>query len=138
MIIVVDVNIIISALIRNGTTREILLKSGQDFCFPEHSLHKIRKYKQLILEKSELTEQELRVILNGIFYCIRIIPTEELLQYWDEAKRIMEKIDPEDVPIIAAALSQENGIIWSDDKHFDKQNNIRILKTNDMTSLFKN
>ena len=80
MIIIIDVNILLSALIKNSTTREIIIKSGQDFRFPEISLHKIRKYKDLILEKSGLSESEFLIIFNNLFKFIRIIPTEELLK----------------------------------------------------------
>ena len=137
MIIIVDVNVILSALIKDSTTREIMVKSYQDFYFPEPSVHKIRKYKGLILEKSGLSEGELAVLLKTLFQFIQLIPTEELMPYWEEAKQIMEKIDSEDAPFIAAALSQENAVIWSDDKHFDKQDRIIVLKTKDMVRLFK-
>ena len=136
MIIIVDVNIILSALIRDSSTREIIVKSGQDFCFPEPSLHKIRKYKEVVLRKSGITEPEFSMILNSIFKFIRLIPTEEILTNWDEAKKVMEHIDPEDVTFIAAALSQNNTVIWTDDKHFDKQERILNLKTADIMTLF--
>lgn len=136
MLIIVDVNVVLSALIKNSTTRELIVKSEQDFCFPELSLHKIRKYKDLILTKSGLSQTEFSILVNTLFDFIRLIPTEELMSYSEEAKRTMEHIDPEDVLFIAAALSQENGAIWSDDKHFDKQNRITVLKTKDMVKLF--
>lgn len=44
MIIVVDVNVLLSALIKDSTTRELIIKSGQEFCFPEPALQKIRIY----------------------------------------------------------------------------------------------
>ena len=59
-----------------------------------------------------------------------------MLIFWDKAKEIMEDIDKEDVVFIAAALSQENSIIWSDDKHFEKQDKVLVLKTKDMVTLF--
>ena len=52
-----------------------------------------------------------------------------------EAKRIMEHIDPEDVTIIATALSQEDSIIWSDDKHFDQQDEVPHLKTKEILEI---
>lgn len=136
MIIVVDVNVLFAALMRDSTTREIMVKSGQDFCFPELSIHKIRKYKELILEKSGLSELEFLVIFNTLLRFIRVIPTEEIRQCWEEAKGIMEHIDPEDVTIVAAAISQEQALIWSDDKHFDRQDKILTLKTRDIVTLF--
>src|SRR3989338_7297090 len=106
MIVILDVNIILSALIKDSTTREIIIKSGFDFCFPEPSLEKIRKYKSLILEKSGLSAFEFLVILHNLFCFVRMVPTEEVLFHWKESKRIMEHIDPEDVTIISCALSQ--------------------------------
>ena len=136
MKIIVDVNALISALLRESTSRSLVVNSGQDFCFPEPSLHKIRKYKDYILEKSGFSELEFLVIFHTLLHFIRIIPTEEISQHWDEAQKIMEHIDPEDVTIIAAALSQENSVIWSNDAHFDQQNNVFVLKTEDMVRLF--
>ena len=136
MMIVIDVNVILSALIKDSTTRAILIKSGQEFCFPEISLQKIRKYQDLILKKSGLSEFEFLVIFHNILRFIRIIPNEELLFNWNEAKQIMEHIDPEDVPFIAVALCYEDSIIWSDDTHFDKQTKIKNLKTGEIVNLF--
>ena len=44
----------------------------------------------------------------------------------NEAKEIMDKIDPSDTPFIALALVVENDGIWSDDRHFEEQNRIKI------------
>lgn len=76
------------------------------------------------------------MILNNLFKFIRLIPTEEVMFHWENAKRIMEHIDPEDVTFIAAALSQGDAVIWSEDKHFDKQKSLPILKTRDFVNLF--
>ena len=43
----------------------------------------------------------------------------------------MDKIDPDDTPFITAALATKSDI-WSDDKHFEKQNKIRVKKTSDL------
>lgn len=135
MNIVVDVNALISGLLKDSTSRNIIVNYDDNFYFPEPSLHKIRKYKQYILDKTGFSEFEFIVLFHYLLKFIKIIPTEEILQHWDEAKRIMEHIDPEDVTIIAAALSQENSIIWSDDAHFDQQKEILVLKTKDMIRL---
>ena len=64
MKIVVDVNIILSALIKDSITRRIILDSGFEFYFPENSLHKIRKYQNYIIEKSAVDELEYNQILT--------------------------------------------------------------------------
>jgi len=138
MIIIIDVNVFLSALIKDSTTREIILTYGQEFCFPEKSLQKIRKYKPLIQQKSGLSDLDFLKLFHSLLKFIRIITDEELLDHWNKAKQIMEHIDPEDVTFIAAALSQEDSIIWSDDRHFEKQDKIITFKTKDLVNLFKN
>ena len=132
MNIILDVNVILSALIRDSTTRKIMLNSGFDFYFPESSLHKIRKYKDYILEKSGLTEEEYDKLMATLFKYIRLVPTEEIEKNWNKAKKIMGHIDEEDVVFIATALSISNSIIWSDDRHFEKQDKVKVLKTGAM------
>jgi|SRR3989338_3558437 len=136
MKIIVDVNALISALLKDSTSRSLIVNSGQDFCFPEPSLHEIRKYKEYILEKSGFSELEFLIVFHAILHFIRIIPTEEISLHWDEAQKIMEHIDPEDVTIVATALSQENSVIWSNDAHFEQQNKVFVLRTEDMVRLF--
>ena len=58
MIIIVDVNVLLSALIKDSATRELIVTSGQEFCFPERSIQKIRKYKHHIQEKSGPKEEK--------------------------------------------------------------------------------
>ena len=135
MNIIVDVNVLIAALLKDSTSRSLLINSSHDFFFPEPSLHKIRKYQAYMLKKTGFSEFEFLVLFHYLLKFIKIIPIEEILQQWNEAKNIMEQIDPEDVTIIAAALSRDNSVIWSDDAHFDQQKNVFILKTKDMLQL---
>src|SRR3989344_3923797 len=118
MSVVIDVNVVLSALMKDSTTREIIVKSGLDFCFPETSLTKIRKYKGLILEKSGLSEREFSQLFDKLLSFIRLIPTEEVKSRWLDAKKIIGHIDVEDDVFVATALSQ-NAVIWSEDKHFE-------------------
>ena len=132
MKIILDVNVILSALIRDSTTRKIILNSEFDLYFPEPSIHKIRKYKDYILEKSGLTKEESDKIMATLFKYIKLVPTEEIEKNWNEAKEIMEHIDKEDVVLIATALSISDSVIWSDDRHFEKQDKVKVLKTKQM------
>ena len=132
MKVILDVNVILSALIRDSTTRKIILNSEFDLYFPEPSLHKIRNYKSYILEKSGLSEEEYDKIIATLFKYIKLVPTEEIEKNWDKAKEIMEHIDKEDVVFIATALSISDSVIWSDDRHFEKQDKVKVLKTKDI------
>ena len=137
MNIIIDVNVFLSALIIDSTTRELILTYDQEFYFPEKSLQKIRKYRKYVQKKSGLSDLDFLKLFYTLLKFIKIIPNEELLDHWDEAKRVMEHIDPEDVTFIAAALSQEDAVIWSDDRHFEKQDKVIVLKTKDLIKILK-
>lgn len=137
MIIIIDTNILISALIRDSLTRRIIIGSGMNFVYPEISMNEIRKHEKMIREKSGLTDKELDRLLVSILDYVILVPTEVIKEHLSEAKSIMLDIDPKDVVFIAAALSFENSIIWSDDKDFDKQDKIKIVNTNQLAKLFE-
>ena len=81
MIVVIDTNIIISALIKDSITREILINSNLTFKYPEISMQEIFKYKNYIMEKSGYNKEKLEKILNKLLEHIDLIPLE-LVKPW--------------------------------------------------------
>lgn len=77
MIIVLDTNIFISAIVRDSTTRRLMLESNQILLFPENIFQEIREHKEEILEKSGLAKEEygklLAKILKYVYYSTRRI-----------------------------------------------------------------
>ena len=55
MIIIIDANILFSALIRDSKTREIILKTDEFFLFPSYIFIEAQKYKQEIITKAGYT-----------------------------------------------------------------------------------
>ena len=137
MYIIVDTNIIISALIKDAKTREIITTARTKFLFPETIFQEIRKHKKEILDKSGLNEQEFDELLRLLLKYMNIVPTEQIKSFRGKALEIMKDIDINDTLFIATALAFENSVIWSDDKALKKQTAIKILNTNEMIKLFE-
>ncbi|MBI3413454.1 MAG: PIN domain-containing protein [Candidatus Aenigmarchaeota archaeon] len=135
MNIVVDTNVLISALIRNSTTRKIIIESDCKFYYPETSLHEIRNYKALILDKSGISEVEYDELFNRLLKYVTLITDEQIRPKLKDAEMEFARVDPDDVVFLAAALTIDNCMIWSEDKDFEKQNRIKILKTRDVLKL---
>ena len=74
-----------------------------------------------------LSSEELLFLL--IFQNIKIISDEKVKSKMKEAMEIMKNIDIDDSPILACALAIQNDGIWTEDKHFDKQNKVKVWKT---------
>lgn len=137
MILIVDANIIISALIRDSKSRELLILSPFTFYSPDTLLESLEKYKEEFIEKSGLVVEDFEALLTFILERITIVKQEEYESKLEQADEILGHIDVEDIDYIALALSVENDGIWSDDVHFQKQDRIRVYKTEEIVKLVK-
>jgi predicted nucleic acid-binding protein len=135
MNLVIDTNVFISALIKeNSVARKIARKSELNFLFPEFEFQEIYKHKEDLLNKSGYSEIEFIQATSYLLRHMRIVRFFEICDYLTEARAIIGKIDPDDSIFIATALAF-NCPIWSDDKHFKKQNKVKIITTKDMLGL---
>lgn len=132
MILIVDTNRIIAALIKDSYSRKIILSDKFELITVNFSKQEISKYKDHILQKAKISEQEFEILFKIIFSKIKVLNDILVEEFMEEAKGIMDKIDPNDAPFIAGALSIENNGVWSDDPDFEKQNKIKIWKTKDL------
>ncbi len=137
MNLVIDTNIIIAGLVRDSTTRKIILSNKLNLLSISFSKVEIEKCKKEILGKTNFSEDELNILMNLLFNKITFISDYEVSNKMKEAKEIMDKIDPSDTPFIAAALAR-NSSIWSDDNHFEKQNKIKVFKTKEVIKMHFN
>lgn len=133
--LVLDTNILISALIKDSTTRKMIFHFPGELYFISFSKEEIQKYEVLLLRKTKKDKEEFERILGSIINKLIILNEKDVALMMEEAKKIMDKIDPDDTPFIAAALLA-NADIWSDDKHFEKQNKIKVWKTSEVYKIF--
>ena len=134
---IIDTNILISILLKDSKTREILLNESFNFYIPEIILSEVNKYLPYIIQKSELTEEELKELLNTLLENLILVPIDEYEKKMDKGMEIIGNIDENDSQFIALALSIENDGIWSNDKHFKKQKEIKVYKTIDILNLLE-
>ncbi len=127
---VADTNCIISALIRNSVSRKIIINTNFKFYTPDFTLEEVRKHKSLICEKAGITEEDFEILIMLLFEKIEIVPKQEYERFINTSKHLTDDID--DVPFFACAIAIKPEGIWSDDKHFEKQNQIKNYKTKDL------
>jgi len=135
MKLVIDTSSIISALIKNGISRRIIVSPAIQFITPDHSLKEISKYKELICKKAKINSNEFDIVLNLLFEKITIIPKEEYEGFFETAKTLIDDIN--DVPFIALCLASKADGIWSDDTHFKTKKEIIIYRTRELALAFK-
>ena len=133
MKIVIDSNRVIASLIKEGTTREILFDKKFEFFAPEFIKSEIDKYKEDILNKSGLINEEFEVLLSLIFEYIKIIPELEYKYLLDDINLDIEDIN--DILYLAVCLFIYANGLWTHDSHFKEQNKCKVFTNIDMLNL---
>ncbi len=131
MRLIIDTNRIIAALIKDSISRKIITHLNAELFAISFSKNEVSKYKTLILEKSNLKEIEYELIFDNINSHLVYLDDKIINLKINEASILMDKIDPDDAPFLVAALAT-NSELWSDDKHFEKQDKIKVWKTKDL------
>lgn len=132
---VIDSNVLISALIADSVTRELILEMEEELYSPDFLESEIEKHKDLIREKSDLDSTDLDSLLTILIENIFVVAEETYEKKLKMADEAIGDIDKKDVPFLAVAL-EKDAMIWSDDKHFEKQDKVEVWKTEDMFSEF--
>ena len=131
MRLIVDTNRIIAALLKDSVSRRIILHRDAELISIDFSFQEIEKHKRELLEKMRISLSEFNLLLEALKNHLVMLNDAVVQQKMNEAKNIMDKIDPDDAPFVAAALATK-AEIWSDDAHFQKQKKIKVWTTREM------
>ncbi len=136
MLLVVDTNIIVSSLIKGSVTREILLSADIIFVVPEWVHTEIKKHQEYIARKAGLNQDELIQFIEEVFQVVQTIPFSKYKSHIDEGVNIIGDVDKDDAPFIALVMALGADGIWTNDKDFEKQDEVKIWKTKDLVKKF--
>jgi predicted nucleic acid-binding protein len=136
MKVVVDANVVISAAITAGRTRKVIFLSDATFLAPPELKEEVRSYSSLIVEKSGLTETEVKRILELLFTSIGTVPSSLPSSALRKARAAIGNTDPDDVPYLATAITIDQAVIWSDDAVFDDQKYVPWYTTQHIIELY--
>ena len=135
MKLVVDANVVISALISDSKTRELLVTLEPDLLTPEVVHDEIERYEDLIVEKSGMDLDRVRHFIDLLFDYIETVPASEFHHHIDQADSAIGETDPDDVLYVACALGCE-AAIWSDDSDFNEQDLVSVFTTGEVIGSF--
>lgn len=132
MKLVVDTDILIAGLIRDSTTRRILLLPRFTFYAPAHALAEVKTHLPIIQSKSGLSKGQITLTLNALRERVETVSETQFAAKLMEASKAMRGIDKKDAPFLALALSFRNDGIWSDDRHFRRQTLVKVWTTREL------
>ena len=132
MDLIIDANVLFSALIKDSFAYTLLFSDAFHLFTPEYIFIELEKHKEEILKKTERTEEEFFRLIEIIKRRIVIVPLEELVPYVEEAEKLTP--DPDDMAYFALALKL-NCTIWSNDKKLKKQNKTEVYNTHELSRI---
>jgi len=135
MKILFDANRIVAALVKQSTTRDILLDEAFEFVSPDYTLSEIEKHRDDFQQKTKLTKEEFDILFVLLLERITVLPKSAYASFINDCKEAIEEID--DVPYLAACLTSKALGIWSHDPHVLKQKKVSVFTNIDMLRLSK-
>ena len=127
IIIVVDANIILSALL-GGKSSGILFDGRFQFVTAEFTIDEVKKYLPKLSKKLSVSRKNLEEVLEKI--PLLVYERNFYKGKTKEAREMIGEIDKKDVDILALSLKLET-YLWSQDKDFEIAGYSKILKTYD-------
>jgi predicted nucleic acid-binding protein len=137
MKVVVDANVVISALAKQSTTKEVLLYPFIDYYMPDFLLDELAEHEEEIMAKMHTDKLGYQKALNIIIKKIKIIHREAYVQHLNRAHEIIGNVDKDDEAYIAVALSISADGIWSYDPHFKSQKVVKLFSTGELFRIIK-
>lgn len=132
MKIIIDSNVLFSALIKDSKTRSIIFEYDGFFLFPSYIFEEMQEHMDELREKSKMPKEDFRKLLHLILRKVLIVSDEVLDPFKQDAVEIIKNIDLNDAPFFACALAYPASAIWSDDKRLKNQNKIRVFNTKEL------
>lgn len=132
--IVVDANILFSALLRDGATRHLLLYTELDLHTPDHIWNEFDRNREHLLEKTNATAAAFDLLLDSLRDRIADLPPQVLRNHLGEARDAVGEDDQLDAPYVAAALALDEAL-WTQDKRLREQAPVPVLGTGEIIDM---
>lgn len=133
MLLVVDANVVISSLIKDGTTLQVFkynaIRNAYEFIAPSYLFTELNR--QRIQQFSSLTKKEINETLTLISDQIQMIPLSIFSHQLKEAMNLNFK----DSPYLSLAMTY-NCPIFSGDKGLKKQKRVPIFSPRELLDTF--
>lgn len=128
--LVVDANIIIAGLLKNGLARKLLLSNNFKLSAPTLLQSEINRYLPSIVKKSGIKFDELQKLTHKIYTQIKF--SDDFFDWQQFAESIVP--DENDSEYFALAFSL-NIPLWSNDKKLKEQSIVQVISTHELLEI---
>lgn len=133
MNIVVDANVLIGALLRDGAVRHRVFTSHSTLCAPGFLREELDRHIDQLAKRAEIERGPLEDLLSSLFDEVRWITDDRIEANVEQALKALGDVDSKDVAYLACALAIDAAAIWSFDTDFDEQDLVPRTEHPDVT-----
>lgn len=119
MRVIVDANRIMSSILKDGSTRRVLLDATSELFAPTYLRVEIDTWRMELSRRTGLTTDQFDALLDLLLGRISWVADADIAELIPRARAALS--DPKDAPYLAAALAIGADAIWSEDRDFDAQ-----------------
>jgi predicted nucleic acid-binding protein len=131
--IVVDANVLFGALLRDGTTRRLLLYGGLDLHTPGIIWREFERNRAYLLKKSRATEAAFDLLLDALRDRIGEVPLALIGERVAKAGESLGGEDSLDAPYVAAAVAL-GAALWTQDKELRERAAVAVVSTEELVA----
>ena len=96
MKLVIDTNRIMAGLLRDSTSRKIILHDSFSFYAPDYIETELFKHRVYLVKKTKLSEPDFDILMYILLEHVILVPFEDFGQEYDHAMQIMKTVDEND------------------------------------------
>lgn len=130
--IVVDANVLFAAVLRDSTTRRLLLHGGLDLYAPAWIWDELARHLDVLVRRARVDANAVHALMDDLRVCIEVIGPDRMAPHVARARSLVGHIDDKDIPYAAAVLAVD-GVLWTHDKHLATA--IPVTTTRDLLAM---
>lgn len=128
----IDANILIAALLRDSTTRRLIVLGGYELHAPRYLYDEVEAHRDELSNRIGVTQGGLEEALRILRPHVIEHELEEYAGNLGNAQGVLRGRDPKDAPYIALVLSLDADGIWTEDRELAGVKGVRVYRTSEL------
>jgi predicted nucleic acid-binding protein len=131
--VIIDANVLFGALLRDGTTRHLLLYGGLDLHTPSTIWAELERNRPYLVNKSRVTEAAFDLLIGALRDRIGDLPLAHIRERMPEAEAGLGRGGRLDAPYVAAALGVL-ATLWKQEKTLRAKGTVPVVSTEEVVA----